>query len=201
MTPIIHYIKEGKLPLDKQEARYVIINDNLYRRSHSGPYLRCLDSDQALYVMKEIHEGDCGNHSGPRSLIHKMLRQGFYWPTMKANTESLTKMCDSCQRFALVIHSPSELLSLVSSPNSFMKLTMDIVEPLSLASGQRKVILAITDYYSKWVEADAFTQVKEKDVVNFVWKEVIYQFKLPKEIVANNGTQFSSDDFEDFCNK
>lgn len=72
--PIIRYIKESKFPSDKQEARklwirsarYVIINDNLYRRSHSGPYLRCLDSDQALYIIKEIHEGYCGNHSGRR---------------------------------------------------------------------------------------------------------------------------------------
>lgn len=127
------------------------------------------------------HEGDCGNHSGPRSLIHKMLRQGFYWPTMKANIESLTKMWDRCQWFVPVTHSPSELLSLVNSPNTFIKLAMDIVGPLSLASYQRKFILATTDYYFKWVEADAFAQVKEKDIVNFVWKEVIYQSDFPKK--------------------
>ena len=87
-----------------------------------------------------------------------------------------------------IIHSITELLLSVNSPYPFMKLAMDIVGPLPLASGQRKCILAIINYYSKWVEADALAQVKEKDVENFIWKEVIYRFRLPKEIVADNGT-------------
>lgn len=83
---------------------------------------------------------------------------------MKTDAESLTKNCDSCQHLASIIHSPAELLSPVRSPYPFMKLAMDIVGPLPFASSQRKFILAITDYYFKWVEADAFAQVKEKDV-------------------------------------
>ncbi|XP_075633772.1 uncharacterized protein LOC142606278 [Castanea sativa] len=62
MTPIIHYLKEGWLPEDKMEARkihtrathFVIINDVLYRRGYSLPYLRCTSSEEAYYV---LHEG------------------------------------------------------------------------------------------------------------------------------------------------
>lgn len=86
------------------------------------------------------------------------------------------------------IHSITELLSSVSSPYLFMKLAMDIVGPFPLASDQRKFILAIINYYSKWVAADALAQVKEKDVKIFIWKEVICRFRLPNEIVANSGT-------------
>ncbi|KAL0382017.1 UNVERIFIED_CONTAM: hypothetical protein Scaly_0489000 [Sesamum calycinum] len=35
---------------------------------------------KAEYVLKEIHEGSCGNHSGGRSLAGKILRQGYFWP-------------------------------------------------------------------------------------------------------------------------
>ena len=90
MTPIISYLKDGKLPEGKDEAkklrvkaaRYVFINEVLYKRGFSQPYLRCLTPDEANYVLKEIHEGACGNHSGARSLIHKVVRAGYYWPTV-----------------------------------------------------------------------------------------------------------------------
>ena len=90
MTPIVGYPKEGKLPQGRDEARklriklakYVLMDEVLYKRGFSQPYLRCLASDEANYVLREVHEGACGNHSGARSLIHKVIRVGYYWPTI-----------------------------------------------------------------------------------------------------------------------
>ena len=71
-TPIVGYLKEGKLPQGRDEARklriksakYILMDDMLYKRGFSQPYLRCLASDEANYVLREVHEGACGNHSG-----------------------------------------------------------------------------------------------------------------------------------------
>ena len=90
MTPIISYLKDGSLPERKDEARrlrvrlarYVLPNDVLYKRGFSQPYLRCLSPDKVNYVLREVHEGACRNHSGARSLIHKVVRAGYYWPTI-----------------------------------------------------------------------------------------------------------------------
>ena len=90
MTPVISYLKDGTLPEGKNEARklrirsarYVLLNDALYKRGFSQPYLRCLSPDEANYVLKEVHEGACENHLGARSLIHKVVRAGYYWPTI-----------------------------------------------------------------------------------------------------------------------
>ena len=84
MTPIVHYLKEGRLLEDKTEvrklqiraARFVIIDDVLYRRGYSLLYLRCANSKEADYVLREIHKGICGNHTGARSLAGKALRAG-----------------------------------------------------------------------------------------------------------------------------
>nr|POE57708.1 hypothetical protein CFP56_13968 [Quercus suber] len=89
-TPLMAYLKEGTLPDNKDAARklkvrasrFMIINDVLYKRGFSRPYLRCLGHEEADYVMREVHEGICGNHSGARSLVHKLIRAGYYWPTM-----------------------------------------------------------------------------------------------------------------------
>ena len=86
MTPIISYLKDGKLPEGKDEARklrvrsarYVLMNEVLYKKSFSQPYLRCLAPDEANYVMREVYEGACGNHSRARSLVHKVIRAGYY---------------------------------------------------------------------------------------------------------------------------
>ena len=86
MTPIIRYLKEGWLPENKAKARkihiraarFVIIDDVLYRQGYSLPYLRCANSKEADYVLYEIHEGVCGNHAEARSLVGKVLRLGYY---------------------------------------------------------------------------------------------------------------------------
>ena len=86
MTPIVSYLKDGKLLEGKDEARklkvrsarYVLMNEVLYKRGFSQPYLRCLALDEANYVLREVHEGACINHSGARSLVHKVVRAGYY---------------------------------------------------------------------------------------------------------------------------
>ena len=90
MAPIVSHLKDGKLSKGKDEARklrlraarYVLMDEVLYKRGFSQPYLRCLVPDEANYVLREVHEGACGNHSGARSLIHKVVRAGYYWPTV-----------------------------------------------------------------------------------------------------------------------
>ena len=114
MTPIVTYLKDGRFPERKDEARrlwiklarYVLIDKVLYKRGFSQPYLRCLAPNEANYVLREVHEGACGNHSGARSLIHKVIRVGYYWPTIQANVKAYIKVYDQCQRFSNVPRQP-----------------------------------------------------------------------------------------------
>ena len=104
MAPIISYLKDGSLPEGKDEARrlrvrsarYVLLNEVLYKRGFSQPYLRCLSPDKANYVLREVYEGAYGNHSRARSLIHKVIRVGYYWPTIQADAKDYIKFCDQC---------------------------------------------------------------------------------------------------------
>ncbi|KAM1599518.1 hypothetical protein ACFXTN_022092 [Malus domestica] len=83
ITPIYKFLAHGTLPNDKvqakqiryKSARYLIINDQLYKRGFTLPYLRCLTPAEAEIVLREIHEGVCGDHVGFRSLAHKTFRQ------------------------------------------------------------------------------------------------------------------------------
>ena len=80
-TPLIAYLRSGILlngkdaarKLKVQASRFVLIRDVLYKRGFSRLYLRCLSHDEAGYVMREVHEVICGNHSGARSLVHRLI--------------------------------------------------------------------------------------------------------------------------------
>ena len=69
-TPLISYLRTGVLrdgkdtarKLKVQASRFMLIKDILYKRGFSRPFLKCLSHDKADYVMREVHEGICGNH-------------------------------------------------------------------------------------------------------------------------------------------
>ena len=121
------YLKDGILPNEKeaarkvkvQVARFVLIKDVLYKRGFSRLYLRCLGNEEVDYVMIEVHEGICGNHSGSRSLVHKLVQAGYYWPTMQADAEAYVRACDKCQRFSNIIMKPTEELTPMTAPWPF----------------------------------------------------------------------------------
>ncbi|KAI3757912.1 hypothetical protein L6452_05456 [Arctium lappa] len=89
---IRNYLEHDQLPDDKMEARkirfkasrYVMIRGQLYRRSSTGLNLRCITSKGQVHkILQDMHDGECGNHSGSRSLANRISRQGYYWPTIR----------------------------------------------------------------------------------------------------------------------
>ena len=110
-TPLIFYLKAGILSNEKDAARklkvralrFILMKDILYKRGFSRPYLRCLFPEEAKHVIRKVHEGIYGNHSGARSLVHKLIRTGYYWPTMQKDAQNYVKTCDKCQRFSNAI--------------------------------------------------------------------------------------------------
>ena len=90
MNHIIMYLLHKDLLKNKNEVknlqiratRYALIGNHLNHKSFTGPYLRCLNPEDARRLLEDIHEGVCGNHSGGRSLAYKALTTGYYWPYM-----------------------------------------------------------------------------------------------------------------------
>ena len=124
MDPIWDYLIEGTLLRNPKEAsklitrsaRFTIHQGTLYKRGFSTPILKCVGKEDANYILREIHEGVCGNHIGARTLAGKTLRQGYYWPTMLKDAIELVRKCKVCQEHAKISHLPSEPLTSITSP-------------------------------------------------------------------------------------
>ncbi|XP_077230110.1 uncharacterized protein LOC143863306 [Tasmannia lanceolata] len=145
MDEIIRYLRSRELPGEKKEARKVVQRaarfsldgETLYKRSYTLPYLKCLRPTDALYALRETHEGICGEHLGGKALAIKVLLRGLYWPTLRQDALSLVKKCQKCQKFSPAVHQPAVPMAPIISPLPFAVWGMDILGPFPPASGGR----------------------------------------------------------------
>ncbi|XP_074323982.1 uncharacterized protein LOC141660900 [Apium graveolens] len=127
MTPYIAYLRDRTLPKDQNKAKYLrhkaacffLENGQLYRRTFSAPTLKCVDLEEANYCLWEVHEGICGDHLAAKALAYKVIRQGYYWPTIHSDFIAYVKKCPQCQKFSNVPRQSPSLPALVLSPIPF----------------------------------------------------------------------------------
>ncbi|KAL2246834.1 UNVERIFIED_CONTAM: Retrovirus-related Pol polyprotein from transposon [Sesamum indicum] len=195
---IAAYLREGILPIDAGHARrikfkaprFALVGTQLYKRTVEGPLLKCLEDVQARYVLQEIHEGNCGNHSGARSLAQKVTRQGYFWPTLMKDCKEFVRRCEKCQKFASQIHTHAVPMIPVPITCPFDQWGIDIIGPFPPARAQKKFVIVAVEYFSKWVEAEAVSKITEGEAINFIWKNIICRFGIPRILISDNGTQF-----------
>ncbi|GJY09714.1 reverse transcriptase domain-containing protein [Tanacetum coccineum] len=209
MTPICEYLTKEILLKDKKKARavrrkasrYAVINGTLYKKSFLGPWLRCVGPLQANYVLREIHEGSCSMHSGPRSVVAKAIRTGYYWPTMHTDARKLIRECNDCQVHRPIPRNPQQNLTPITSLWPFYKWGIDIAGPFPEGPGKVKFLIVAIDYFTKWIEAKPVATIAGNQVKKFVWDNIVCRFGLPREIVSDNGKQFRDNPFKDWCKK
>ena len=92
MDSIVQFLREDILPGEKVEAdkmrrkatSYWLLEDHkLYKHSFSGPYLLCVRPELTESLLEELHEGIYGSYIGGRSLAHRAITQGYWWPNMQ----------------------------------------------------------------------------------------------------------------------
>ena len=119
------FLEKYILPGEKSEAEKVrrkapqfwLSEDRkLYKCSFSGLYLLCVHPEALESLLEKLHEGVCGSHTGGKSLSHRAITQGYWWPRMQKEVQEYIKRCDQCQRFTPNIHQPRRVLNPLSSP-------------------------------------------------------------------------------------
>ena len=208
MDSISIFLEKDILPEEKSEAekvrrkahRFWLFEDRkLYKRSFSGPYLLCVHPEASESLLEELHEGVCRSHTGGRSLSHRALTQGYWWPGMQKEAQKYVKKCDQCQRFVTNIHPPEGVLNPLSSPWPFVQWGLDIVRSFPKAVGNKRYLLVCTGYFIKWVEAKPLANIRDVDVKRLIWKNIVTQFRVPYVLILDNGLQFDSKTFKKYC--
>jgi hypothetical protein len=106
---------------------YTIIDGQLYKRSTSGVFMKCISQVGGIKILREIHEGECGHHAAARSLVAKAFRHGFYWPTAKADADRIVELCQGCQMYSKQTHIPATALHTIPITWPFTVKGLDMV--------------------------------------------------------------------------
>ncbi|GJR47767.1 reverse transcriptase domain-containing protein [Tanacetum coccineum] len=186
--------REGN-PSSSGRGRRVLLDDttgriSYERKSFLEAWLRCVGPTQAEYEVKEIHEGSCSMHSGPRSVVAKAIRSGYYWPIMHKDAWNIIRKCDDCQTHRPVPRNPQQKLTPITSPWLFYKWGIDISGPFSEVQGKVKFFIIAIDYFTKWIKAKPVATIMGSQVNKFVWDNIVCRFGLLEEIIFNNRKQF-----------
>ncbi|XP_015971480.1 uncharacterized protein LOC107494952 [Arachis duranensis] len=179
LDPITNFLENGKLPEDEKDAaklrreaaKYAVIQGQLFKKGLNQPLLKCLHPDQMDYVLREVHEGCCGHHIGGKALARKLIRAGYYWPTMMADSKEFVRKCVKCQENANFHRAPASELSLLTSSRPFSQWGVDLLGPFPVGPGQVKYLIAAIDYYTKWIEAEPLASISSSNCKKFMWRQ------------------------------
>ena len=76
-----------------------------------------------------------------------------------------------------------------------------MVGPLTpKSSNGHSYSLAMTDSFSKWIEAVVFLEVKKEIVINFIKRNLIFRYGVPCYIITDNGKEFYNKSMDKLCN-
>lgn len=140
-------------------------------------------------VLDAAHEG----HPGI-SVMKRRLRTKVWWPKIDKQTEKFVQKCHGCMLVAAP-SAPEPLRRTLLPTEPWQHLAIDFLGPLP--SGHN--LLVVVDYYSRYIEIDVMKKIDSEETIKRL-KSIFARFGLPISITSDNGRQFVSDEFGEFCN-
>ncbi|CAS00539.1 Protein CBG26156 [Caenorhabditis briggsae] len=138
-------------------------------------------------VLKMLHRA----HTG-MVRMKQLARTLVYWPSIDKDIENIVRSCDQC---AAVSKNPikNTLCSWPISTKPWQRVHVDYAGPV-----EGTYYLVVVDSFSKWPEIVPTTSITSAATINIL-RKMFAQFGDPETLVTDNGTQFTSAQFHDFC--
>ena len=74
-----------------------MMNGVLFHQNYDNVLLRCLEKDDSNQVLTELHDEPVGEHFDGETTKHKVLRVGYYWPTLFKYEHAYSRRCQIFQ--------------------------------------------------------------------------------------------------------
>jgi hypothetical protein len=147
------------------------------------------------------HSKGISGHLGIRKSYAYISRK-FHYPKLEHEMEQFIRKCDICQRVKDSTSKPLEHpnpLEIEDQP--WQSIAMDWVTDLPRSKSGKDAILTVTDRFSKMVHLipTSKTENVEKTAKLF-FEHVVKHHGLPREIVSDRDTKFTSKFWRELCN-
>ena len=139
------------------------------------------------WILKDFHACHWG-----KNRMKSLMRSYMYWPKMDLD---ISNMVDACKGCALVAKAPPITYKPWPKTNQpWSRIHMDFTGPM-----EDNFYLIVVDSYTKRPEVFRCKRPTTGVAIIFL-HELFAQFGVVDCLVSNNGTQFPSSDFKEFCN-
>ena len=177
------------------------IKDNLLVRCFQSPSVKfgeqvvqvVLPKGLHTQVLKLAHCGLLSGHQGTSKTFER-ISASFYWPGLHGDVARFCQSCDVCQKTipkGKVTRVPLEKMPVIEIP--FQRVAVDLVGPICPASERgHKYVLTVVDYATRYPEAVALKKIDTETVAEAL-VGIFSRVGVPKEIISDCGTQFTSD--------
>jgi transposase InsO family protein len=202
LIKINHFQREGKWPLNttKAEIRLLLPLTNSLFLDSRAVWIRLTDENYprtALWLPKiyrkramcEAHGNILGGHDALKK-TYLRITNAYFWPNMKKDIQAHIKTCLQCQMCKKSTAKPMPLqpLPTVDQPNQ--RIHIDLFGPLKTSDQGNKMVLVMTDAFTKYAEAIAIPDKQAETVAMEIFIHWICRFGLPLQIHSDNGTEF-----------
>eukprot|EP00253_Pinus_taeda_P030668 PITA_30668 len=162
----------------------------LYRLGVDYVLHRCLTFEEAERVLNDCHSGACGSHMSGYATAQKILRAGYFWPSIFKDFILAVRSCHECQIYQRKMRAPPAPLHPVVTVGPFAKWGIDYVTCNPRSAWWHGYIIVAVDYFTKWAKAMPTLSEDGHTVMQFLFNHVISQFGVPQAIVIDHGKHF-----------
>ena len=163
---IVEFLTTQQLPDDwteeeRQKVRvnsrhFAVVGNRLFRREADGILRICASDVEVLDILEACHDSAYGRHFSGQLTGQKILRIGYFWPTLSKDSHDYVRKCDAYQRYArndLRMEMPLHVYLPVFPFGKWGINYVGEVHPYS-SRGMAYIVVA-TEYLTKWAEAKA----------------------------------------------
>jgi hypothetical protein len=164
-------------------------------------FRRCLTFEEAERALNDCHSGACGGHMSGYATAQKILRAGYFWPSLFKDCITAVQKCHACQTYNQKIRSHPAPLHPVVSVGPFAKWGIDFMTCHPHSAGGHGYIIVAVDYFTKWAEAMPTFDNTGKTAALFLFNHVITRFGVPQAIVTDHGSHFRNNMMSELTEK
>jgi hypothetical protein len=173
-----------------QAHQYIILGDTLYHHGVDSVFRRCLTYDEVEKALNDYHSRACGGHMSGYATAQKILRAGYFWPSLFKDCIIFVQKCHAFQTYNNNIRSHLASLHPVVSIGPFMKWGIDFMTCNPHSVGGHGYIIVAVDYFTKWAEVMPTFDNTMKTIALFIFNDSITRFRIPQAVITDHGSHF-----------
>lgn len=189
--------------VEVHNSHYTILEDKIYRvvkLPHKTIYQVYIPPSLRQQLLHHYHNSPLSGHLG-RYKTYKRLQALVYWPKMSMDVRDYVRCCRACQMYKPETRKPPGKLQQTTVSRPWEMLGVDLMGPFPRSSSGNLHLLVFVDYLSRWVELFPLRKATAETISQYLTKEILTRWGVPKYILSDQGPQFVSTVFEETCKR